>query len=1262
MLNRILKVIVAIVVFLGIMPSIAIKSVHAAEYVVAPQLATGYYHSSVLISDGTVWSWGRNTKGQLSHDQMNIYAMWPIRVKNLDRVKLIATSIMSNYAIKEDGTLWAWGLNENGQLGDGTLENRTAPVQVRGIEGVTAVSTGLGYHVLALKNDGTVWAWGRNDNGELGDGTKTQRQLPVEVTGLTDVVSLVNAGYHSLALKSDGTVWAWGRNTYGESGGGVTAYRTTPFQVSISDVKAIAAGDHHSVAVKEDGTVWTWGRNTFGTLGDGTTTNRVVPVQVVGIDHVKSVVGGTHFSYALKEDGTVWSWGINNYGQLGDGTTQTRLSPVQVSGLTDVVSIGAGGYNGTAMQSGGETWGWGYNEYGELGDRSNETKLVPVRNAAVLDVTPPTIANPVITPTDITETGVTLSWEKATDNMRQQAELAYQVYQIGSKTALTVSAIEAAGVRIGDYELDTDTKQVTGLYDGQTYHFIVIVKDTDGSKRVYNKVTIRTVEIPTYSVNYYANGGIGSAPIDNYVYYPDESVSVLGSGGLTRPGYTFAGWNTGADGNGTAYVAGAEFTMGAANVELFAQWTLNQTYTVTYNANSGAGDVPTDSNVYEQGVAVTVLGNTEGMTKSGHAFVGWNTQADGNGTAYAAGAEFTMGAANVELFAQWTLNPTYTVTYNANSGAGDVPTDGNAYEQGTTVTVLGNTEGLTKSGHSFVGWNTQEDGNGTAFSAGAELIMGAANVELFAQWTLNPTYTVTYNANSGIGDVPMDGNAYEQGTTVTVLGNTEGMTKFGHTFVGWNTQPDGNGTAYAAGAEFTMGAANVELFAQWTLDTNGGTSGGTPESNSNTENVPDELKGLRVTVSGVKQDLVDDVTITKENGQVVMTVHMDSNKWQAQLEQVGKQPEIIISITETVDEVSVVWTGDAVQGLEGKQGVLIIQTLNGNYKLPMEEIEFDSWSKRLGDQVPIADTTLHITLAKGSAAQIALLNRTANEEGFTVIGSPVDFIVTISYNGKSIELSEFNSYVEREIVLPDGAHSSSYTTAVIVEEDGTIRHMPTRFITREGKVIAVVSSLTNSTYVLIGNTIRFEDVESHWAKDAVNNMGSRMVARGADENHFNPDASITRAEFASILVRALGLADTAESNAFADVKSGAWYNGAVTAAQKYGIVGGYADGTFHPAATITREEAIVMIYRAMKLVGLATEFSSKEVEATLAQFVDGSAIHSWAEEAVVATVTNQLIQGTHSKLMLEDDITRAETVVIIQRMLDKAGLIDRTHP
>jgi uncharacterized repeat protein (TIGR02543 family) len=340
-------------------------------------------------------------------------------------------------------------------------------------------------------------------------------------------------------------------------------------------------------------------------------------------------------------------------------------------------------------------------------------------------------------------------------------------------------------------------------------------------------------------VEYSANGATsGTAPTDSNQYAAGAQVTVLGnSGNLAKSGYTFAGWNTSASGAGTAYTASATFTMGSVSVTLYAQWTAVPTFTVTYSGNgSTSGTAPTDTNQYAAGAEVTVLGNSGTLAKSGSSFAGWNTSPSGTGTAYAAGATFTMGSASVTLYAQWTAVPTFTVTYSGNgSTSGTAPTDSNQYAVGAQVTVLGNSGNLAKSGYTFAGWNTSPSGTGTAYAAGATFTMGSASVTLYAQWTAAPTFTVTYSGNgSTSGTAPTDSNQYAAGAQVTVLGNTGNLAESGYTFAEWNTTPSGTGTAYTVGATFTMGSASVTLYAQWstagatftvTYLANGATSG-----------------------------------------------------------------------------------------------------------------------------------------------------------------------------------------------------------------------------------------------------------------------------------------------------------------------------------------------------------------------------------------------------------------------------------------------------
>src|SRR5512133_213261 len=211
-------------------------------------------------------------------------------------------------------------------------------------------------------------------------------------------------------------------------------------------------------------------------------------------------------------------------------------------------------------------------------------------------------------------------------------------------------------------------------------------------------------------------------------------------------------------------------------------------YAITYNGNGNSlGAIPIDTGKYATGATVAVKGNTGNLVKTGFTFAGWNTAADGSGTAYADGSTFNMGTSNVTLFARWTQNPTFTVTYDGNTNtAGTVPSDAGKYEAGTLVTVKENTGALVKTGFTFAGWNTAADGSGTAYAMGSTFNMGTGNVTLFARWTQNPTFTVTYDGNtSTTGTVPSDAGKYETGASVTVKGNTGNLVKTGFTFAGW---------------------------------------------------------------------------------------------------------------------------------------------------------------------------------------------------------------------------------------------------------------------------------------------------------------------------------------------------------------------------------------------------------------------------------------------------------------------------------------------
>ncbi len=370
-------------------------------------IAGGTHHSLGIDSNGQLWAWGLNSSGQLGIGSTNFFKTEPTAVSGLSSREVVA--VAAGYALSvaltsenDGGEVYAWGYNKHDRLGigSGLAQKQRVPVPVLGLADIAAITAGY-EHALALRSDGTVWAFGINTYGQLGNGEKADWKKragsAVQVTGLSEVIAIATGRYHSLALRSDGTVWAWGRNSYGQLGTGDTELHTVPTQVALlSGAKALAAGEYHSVALLADGTLRAWGAGTYGVLGNGQTQASDLPVQVTTQRPISAVSCRYYHCFAIDEASQLWVWGqqarssfnadcqSNNALCVGDNA----LIPALVQGIDQVVAVAAGHYHVLALQGEGSepvaAFAMGDNGHGQLGAGEQAEWLVHV--APVEDV------------------------------------------------------------------------------------------------------------------------------------------------------------------------------------------------------------------------------------------------------------------------------------------------------------------------------------------------------------------------------------------------------------------------------------------------------------------------------------------------------------------------------------------------------------------------------------------------------------------------------------------------------------------------------------------------------------------------------------------------------------------------------------------------------------------------------------------------------------------------------------------------------------
>ncbi|GAA0136198.1 hypothetical protein YSY43_30390 [Paenibacillus sp. YSY-4.3] len=516
------------------------------------------------------------------------------------------------------------------------------------------------------------------------------------------------------------------------------------------------------------------------------------------------------------------------------------------------------------------------------------------------------------------------------------------------------------------------------------------------------------------------------------------------------------------------------------------------------------------------------------------------------------------------------------------------------------------------------------------------------NGALSYQW-----YSNTTHSNSGGTLINSATDATYAAPTTTV-----GTTFYYVVVTNTNNSVDGTQTATA-----TSSAAKVTVVNVAPSYANKTAKSSFPDYVSGSQESKTMNTGVSVLVNGKEKDAAIVLTASRDN-QTVTIVSIDQKKLDDILAMEGLQSVVTISVNTKSDVILGELNGQLIKNMEIRQAVLEIKTSQATYKIPAKQINIDSLSSQIGKSIALQDIKVQIEIASVTESTVKTVESAAAKGMFTPVVPPVAFAIRGIYGDTTIEVSKFQAYVERAIALPDGVDANKITTGVVIEPNGTVRHVPTKVVVIDEHYYAIVNSLTNSVYSVIWHPLEFSDLDSHWSKTAVNDMGSRMIVNGIGSDQFSPDRDITRAEFISIIVRGLGLKPESGESQFTDVKTSDWYSSAINTAAAYHLIEGFEDGTVRPNEKITREQAMVMIAKAMQITELKMKLSVQTSDVVLQSFTDASDASNWAKSGIADSVQAGIVSGRSStELAPKAYITRAEVTAIIQRLLQKSGLI-----
>ena len=807
---------------------------------------------------------------------------------------------------------------------------------------------------------------------------------------------------------------------------------------------------------------------------------------------------------------------------------------------------------------------------------------------------------------------------------------------------------------------------------------ITATSTADGSKS--GTATITVTEAP--AVNSVTISPAAASVAQGGTQQLTATVSVTG-GAAQTVSWTSSGVAQGVTVDGSGLVSAAanattgEYTITATST---ADGSKSGTATITVTAAPAVNSVtvsPASASVVQGGTqqltaTVSVTGGaaqTVSWTSSG---VAQGVTVDGSGLVSAAAnatpGDYTITATST---ADGSKSGTATITVTAAPAVNSVtvsPAAANVAQGGTQQLTA--TVSVTGAAAQTVNWTSSGVAQGVTVN-GSGLVSAAANATpgdytitaaSTADGSKSGTATITVTSPGALVLSVTPGNSLVKLSWASVTGAVQYKIYKDNILVetlsasenGYDMTGLVNGTIYtfevkAADSNMIVIAASGQKTATPTAPSGSSTTQSPPPVNTNT--------GADILVNG-KTENAGTVTTVKQGLQTVTTVSVDARKLEQKLEAEGNKAVVTIPVNVASDVVAGELNGQMVKIMESKEAVLEVKTGSAAYTLPAQQINIDAVAAQLGTNVELKDIKVKIQISKPAEETVKFIENSADKGNFSVVAPPVEFTVSCTYGGQTATVSSFNSYVERTIAIPEGIDPNKITTGVVNEPDGTVRHVPTKVTVINGKYYAVINSLTNSTYSVIWHPLEFKDAVNHWAMDAINDMGSRMVISGVGNGLFEPGRDITRAEFAAIIVRALGLKPGVGTNSFMDVDSGKWYCDYIKTAADYKIITGYSSGKFGPEDKITREQAMTMIAKAMKITRLEAGIEGKDTDVILSGFGDSAKAAAYAKESIAACVNAEIVTGKSGRLLApKDEITRAEVAVIVRKLLQKSNLI-----